>query len=341
MKRVLYCLVTIVVLAGLMVGTSAAMPNPPTPTPAPKKIVLTAVTNFPLTNYNVDGFVHWAELVNKRAKGELEVVIKGGPEVVTAKESLPALEGGMIDVLHFKQIGGPAISLATDCAPVDFDTCFDIWRDKEFLSLMDKFYREKHNTVVLGDAGNTNLFHIGTTKKPVSKLEDLKGLRIRSHGGAAAVAVKKLGATAVKVPTAEVYIALQRGVVDGALRPLKSMFDLKEYEIIRHVVRPHVFQCTSMILINQDAWNKLPTHSQNLLTDAVIEMGKWAHAYYARFEKETVGTLQDKGVKFHSLSTEELSRWRGMLGKPLEDWYIKLAGPAGGAVLDIVKKYQK
>jgi hypothetical protein len=30
-----------------------------------------------------------------------------------------------------------------------------------------------------------------------------------------------------------------------------------------------------------------------------------------------------------------------MLGKPLEDWYRKLAGPAGGAVLDIIQKYQK
>ena len=81
----------------------------------------------------------------------------------------------------------------------------------------------------LGYAQSGMAFYI-MTKKPVLKLEDIRGLKLRSIGGLSDVFFGELGVSVVKVASAEVYEALQRGVVDGALRNTMSLMELKEYK---------------------------------------------------------------------------------------------------------------
>ena len=60
------------------------------------------------------------------------------------------------------------------------------------------------------------------SKKPVYKMEDLKGLKIRSYGFNARVA-KMLGGVPVAMPQNSVYEALQKGVVDASLSPYEVL----------------------------------------------------------------------------------------------------------------------
>jgi len=84
---------------------------------------------------------------------------------------------------------------------------------------------EKFNPKELDDVKVMYLHAYGsgllfTKDKPVSKMEDLKGMKIRSHGTTAKV-VKALGGIPVTMPMPELYQSLQKGVVDGAIYPIE------------------------------------------------------------------------------------------------------------------------
>ncbi len=302
-------------------------------------IVLKSFTNWPISNYNVDSFKHFMQLVNEKAKGELEIKLMGGPELISVKESLGALGRGMMDMEHDNNIHF-AISQAADFSSSPA-VAVKIWQDPDFLRMIDMYYRERANIVVLGAAGNPHQFYLCTTKKPVTRLEDVKGLRIRTHGGLANVVVAALGAAPTRIPSPEVYTALERGVVDGAMRPHQSLLDYGELEVLRYIVTPELFRANAMICMNQDSWKRLPEHLQKLLRDAASDTLKWGDRYYTELEKTARNGLINKGVKFHALSSDELARWRKVLDQPQRDWYLREAGPEGEAVLDIVDRYEK
>ena len=58
-------------------------------------------------------------------------------------------------------------------------------------------------------------YEVFTAKKPIVKLEDFKGLKIRTSGAAMSNVIKALGAVPVQIPTPDISIAMQRGTVDG------------------------------------------------------------------------------------------------------------------------------
>ncbi len=342
MKKLTYLCVLLAVIISLL---SACTPSPtatPAPTTPPKpaveKVTLTASTSWVLNSNNVDGFKHFIDLVNERAKGQLEVQLKGGPEVVSVKESIGAVGKGMIDINHNNNTQFP-ISTVAEYA-TSFGVGFKVWEDKDFLAIQDKFYREKANAVILGAAPNVALFYMGT-KKPVAKLDDVKGLRIRVHGGLSNVVVAGLGAAPSTIAAAEVYPALERGTVDGAMRPLQSVVDDKLYEVIPNIISQPLFSGNALFLMNQDAWNKLPPNLQKVLTDAAIETHRWGETYYGDLESKAVKTLTDKGVKFNTLSPEEYARWRKATDEPVKEHFLKEAGPDAIKLLDIVAKYLK
>ncbi len=304
-----------------------------------KTIQIRAFTNWPVTNNNVDTLKHLIKLVNEQAKGELEIKLMGGPELISVKESPGALGRGMMDMWHSNNIHF-AVSQVADFASSP-EVAVKMWQDPDLVRLVSAHYTAKANIVVLGNAGNTAQFYVATSKKPVTKLEDLKGLRIRTHGGLSNVVTAALGAAPATIPTAEVYTALERGVVDGAMRALPSVVDFAESEVLKNVVTPDMFLGNALICLNQDVWKKLPAHLQKLLKDAASENLKWAASYYSDLEKKSHEELSKKGVKFNTLNSGELARWRKILDQPQRDWYLKEAGSEGKVVLDIARKYEK
>ena len=74
---------------------------------------------------------------------------------------------------------------------------------------------------------------VHTVKKPVEKLEDLKGMKIRCTGTSAKIAAS-LGATPVAMPQTETYDALQKGVAEGVLGPLEILKGWKFSEVTNY-----------------------------------------------------------------------------------------------------------
>jgi TRAP-type C4-dicarboxylate transport system substrate-binding protein len=108
--------------------------------------------------------------------------------------------------------------------------------------------------------------------KPVSKLDDLKGLRIRSFGPALSDLVNALGAQAVSLSFGEVYSALERGVIDCAISGTGSGNAARWYEVTTHLYTLSVGWSTMAYYANLEWWNGLEPDVRDFLVANLAEM---------------------------------------------------------------------
>ena len=96
------------------------------------------------------------------------------------------------------------------------------------------------------------------TKKAVSKLDDLKGLKLRTAAKYDKM-MKKLGIVPVTIEFGETYTGLQRGVVEGFGWPTIGPREWGWLENVKYVIDiPFYARQNTFFLMNLDTWNKLP-----------------------------------------------------------------------------------
>jgi TRAP-type mannitol/chloroaromatic compound transport system substrate-binding protein len=109
-------------------------------------------------------------------------------------------------------------------------------------------------------------------KKPINKIEDFKGYKIRSSGAIADM-LKELGAATSLIPGEEIYLALQTGVIDGVhWGAAQGALTMKFCEIAKYYIQPDLAMSgTDVIIINKDAFEALPKDIQTKLDAALKE----------------------------------------------------------------------
>ena len=107
--------------------------------------------------------------------------------------------------------------------------------------------------IVLGYWDN-GIRHMTNSKKPIAKVEDMKGLKMRTPPDSVLVDImQSLGAEAQQIKFAELYVALQQGVVDGQENPLMNIHASKLYEVQKHLaLTSHQFQMTPFLMSTVD-----------------------------------------------------------------------------------------
>ena len=182
---------------------------------------------------------------------------------------------------------------------------------------------------------------VNTKGKIVKKLEDMKGLKIRSHGTSAKV-VKALGGTPVAMPMPETYQALQKGVVDGAVYPLEANKGWKLGEVIDAVTLdyPAAYTTTFFVVMNKDKWKALPDDVKKTITkinkEWIVKHGKaWDES-----DKEGAEYLKKLHKKMIKLSAEEGKRWAAAV-KPVLTQFVenmKKKNLPGKEALEVAQK---
>jgi tripartite ATP-independent transporter DctP family solute receptor len=127
---------------------------------------------------------------------------------------------------------------------------------------------------VLGyiDSGSRNFF----TQKPVRSPDDLKGQKIRVMASPVMVkTMEAMGATGVPVAWAELYTALQTGVVDGAENNHPSVVAKKFYEVSKFYSLDEHMRIPDLLLVSMKLWNQLNDEQKKALEEA----GHRAQAY--------------------------------------------------------------
>jgi TRAP-type C4-dicarboxylate transport system substrate-binding protein len=129
------------------------------------------------------------------------------------------------------------------------------------------------------------------TKKPVAKIADIQGLKIRTGGGVAEQVANALGASAFVKPAPESYELLKSGVADGVFFPLESIASFKLDTVLAQATlfRGGMYSSAFGFFVNEDKWAKLPKQDQ-----AAIEKLSFEHA--ARSNGRSWDAADQKGL---------------------------------------------
>lgn len=343
-----FCIVfgIIIVVSLLLGGFSCAKSAPaPTPAPAPKpappaeKITLTAVGAWHSSHWQILKFRELIAEVNKRAAGQLKIEFKGGPEIIKDSDQLSACGEGTIDMFYsvsayFAGIVPEVGIIGLNVVPWNYDN-YPKLRDAIRPGL-SKILEEKTKTTYL-TFFHPNPMSIFTTKVPVRKVDDLKGLKIRSPGGMGAALVEAVGAAVTMIPSPEIYTAAATGVIDGAVRPTPSVVDFKEYEVWKYMMSTYLNFNPSDTFINLNTLNKLPANLRKLLVDTAAEWDRDTVKFYIDSEKEARKDLVSKGVGMIDLTPAEVTKWDAILARAAEPFFLKVAPVHGPELIKTLK----
>lgn len=177
-------------------------------------------------------------------------------------------------------------------------------------------------------------YKILTKSAEINEVGSLSGVKLRASGGATEMSARALGAAPVRLAGPEVYQALTRGTIDGAIWPLLSLapFDLTE-EINYALVEPSVGTVSTTYLISENSWGKISPDLQEILTKAGQEAGMNFCNYMDTNELKELARLSH--IKPTRISGEERAEWDEILADVKVDWANRLEerGVPGKAAL--------
>jgi len=164
------------------------------------------------------------------------------------------------------------------------------------------------------DEGSRNFF---TTTKPVTKLADLAGQKIRVQQSALMMdTVSALGASPTPVDYAELYTSLQSGIVDGAENPPASYYSNKFYEVAPYYVLDGHTYSPSVILISEMIWNSLSAEDQAIMREVADMTEVYNRAEIEAADQAAYDNLKANGVQI--LNLEDQDKWVEAMGPVYE-----------------------
>lgn len=183
-----------------------------------------------------------------------------------------------------------------------------------------------------------------STKKPVSKLEDIQGMKIRATGTGAKI-ITALGASAVGLPITDAYDALSKGVVEGVWLDWGGVYNWNLGDTVKyHLQCPGIAYSSAFYnVMNKDKWNSLPPDIKEIINKLNEEWIETLKKKWSDWEATGRAGLQKKGNTIATLSSQEDARWVTKV-KPVLDDYVKAAkakGLPGDQALKFCKDYLK
>ena len=165
------------------------------------------------------------------------------------------------------------------------------------------------------------------TKRPVLKMEDLKGMKIRAASRAGVWFLEALGATGVGLPLTDIPPALSKGIIDGVLLPYEIAPAVKMQDLVSNFSelagpQPRVGTSVFAFLMNKQSYAKLPTDLKKVIDDnSGRNIARWAGENWRQIEIPGKKVIASKPKnKFHTIPIAEVEKMR-KASQPVFDHY--------------------
>ncbi len=148
--------------------------------------------------------------------------------------------------------------------------------------------------------------HITNNVRPIVKPDDLKGIKLRVPSGVWRVKMfKAYGANPSPMAFAEVYSALQSGVMDAQENPLAQIWSGKFHEVQKYLsMTGHVYS-PAYIVVSESFWQKLPADQRQVIEKITVEMGDVARQVGERLDRELIEKMTAGGkIKVNEVDKE-------------------------------------
>ncbi|MGQ9652927.1 MAG: TRAP transporter substrate-binding protein [Thermodesulfobacteriota bacterium] len=249
--------------------------------------------------------LRFAEIVKDRTNGGMEVLVYADGQLGDISQTLTGMQMGTIDMGYFGL--GSAVFLKA-YAPVSVIYVPYLFKSKEeatrilnspiFLEMYEKGAKES-GVRIFGAYGARSPRAIQTTRGPINKPEDLKGMKLRSPGMEIFLATfRALDVKPTSLPMTEIYMALQQGVVEGQDNGFDLAMPLKFHEVAKYwSATDHVYEVTGWF-ISEKVWTGLTPEQRKIFTQSAEEAGKLATELVDKLDQDSIETLKKTGCTY-------------------------------------------
>lgn len=328
-SMVLLSVVAICALTGMVTQSLSA-----------KEITLTYATFFPSTHVQSKLAESWAKEIEKRTSGKVKITYYPGGSLLKGAEIWDGITKGIADI----GMSFPAWNRGRFPALEAIDLPFGYKNARVAIRVTNEFVN-KFKLKELDDvkilylmAQSPGILH---TKKPINKLEDLKGVKIRA-GGTVGKFVSYLGATPVAMPAEGSYEALEKGIVSGTLGPYEQLKGWRIADVTKYTVEnwSTAFSSSLYVAMNKAKWNALPEDVKEIFTKVSAEYLEKHTKAWDDSDTEGRGFALKQGHQIMKQTQTESDRWAQAV-QPLFKEYIDYATAKGLPAKDYVDFIRK
>lgn len=287
------------------------------------EFVLTYAENQAEDYPTTQGAYKFAELVNQRTNGKIEIQVNAGGTLGDERSVIEQLMFGGVDFarVSLSPLAEFVPKLNVLQMPYLYTGPEHMWRVLEG-KIGDDFMNSfgDSNLIPLSwyDAGARNFYN---SVRPIETLEDIRGMNIRVQESELMVdTIKALGANPVPMAYGDVYSGLQTGKIDGAENNWPSYESTRHYEVAGYYTIDEHTRVPELQLVAQSTWDKLSPEYQNIIRECAQESAVYERKLWQEREKISEKKIREAGCVITELSAEEKARFQDAVS-PMYELY--------------------
>ncbi|WP_306154234.1 TRAP transporter substrate-binding protein, partial [Roseovarius sp. MMSF_3281] len=168
----------------------------------------------------------------------------------------------------------------------------------------------------------------------VDSFEGLKGLKVRGSSPEQAEFLSSIGASPVNIQPGELYIALQRGTVDGTITGQGAVVGFKWSEVLKGGILANVMMTSTGPILNRDRFNSLPSEYQEILSEEMASVEEDLRNYMPEYTENLHEGLREEGLSLVDPSPELYEQLRNAAVNETYPAWAERAGPKGLQMLE-------
>ena len=268
---------------------------------------------------SVAGMKKFSELVAAKSGGKMQVKMFVGGILGSDQANISAIQGGTLEMAVMNT--GILASVAKELAIFDFPFLFA--NNKESDALVDgpvgkKLHQKLEAKGLVGlSYWELGYRQISNSKRPLVKVEDIEGLKLRVIPNPINVAwVKALGANPTPLPFPEVYSALEQKAIDGQENPVSVIATSKFWEVQKFMTMTNHQYNPQSVIFSKKIWDSLSPAERKILDDSADEATKYQREQARAAVAVNMELLKKGGMTVSEFAPAEVAKLRDKM-KPV------------------------
>lgn len=283
-------------------------------------IITTPVPADHSLNQSVKEFT---ELVEKRTKGQVKITLYEGTfgEPI---DSWDLVQNNIVQLTFIADAYNSKRMPITSMLNLPFEIpdsnaavqVIDAWFKEDLLKEITDNFKVLYFRIVPPQ-------HIFLRDKKVTSLDEFKGLKIRASTYLQAQTLTALGATAVTMSGSEVYMSMDRRVIDGNMTAIEDALAKKLDEVTQYLAKPSFGLSTFVFVMNKDEWNKLSANLQNIIEQIAEEVSR-NEIERMKINEPLQWKIFKERVEVYDIDEEEKLVWKNKVADIITNYVDKL-----------------
>lgn len=276
----------------------------------------------PESHFEVRGMRLFEKYVEEKTGGEIQVDLYPSTQLGSDKEVLESIKVGIAQM----NLPGPAVlgGFVKDATILSLPYLFDSQEIADKVvdgpwgqALSKKLEKAGFVGLGYGDFGYRN---VTNNVRPITKLEDFDGLKLRVMQNPSHIAVfRALGANPTAMALPEVFSACQQGVIDGQENPLKNISSNKFHEVQKYLtLSQHAYEWV-LFVVGKRWFDKLTPEQQQIIQEGCDIAKDYMRKAVQQDDAEALEEIKAAGVQVTELSPEEAKRIKDTAWKVVEE----------------------